>query len=55
MYDQHLIYQIGLTLVKGIGNIIARQIIDNLDDISLLFKEKKNLLERIPGLSRRMS
>ena len=54
MINQNLIYQIGITLVKGIGNIIARQIVDNLDDISLLFTEKNHLLERIPGLSRRI-
>ncbi|MDR1610296.1 MAG: DNA-processing protein DprA, partial [Candidatus Symbiothrix sp.] len=54
MINRNLIYQIGITLVKGIGNIIAKQIIDNLDDISLLFTEKKHLLERIPSLSRRI-
>jgi DNA processing protein len=54
MFDRNLIYQIGITLVKGIGNIIAKQIIDHLDDISLVFTEKKRLLERIPGISRRI-
>jgi DNA processing protein len=54
MINRNLVYQIGITLIKGIGNIIAKQIIDNLDDISLLFTEKKRLLERIPGLSRRI-
>ncbi|MDR0733122.1 MAG: DNA-processing protein DprA [Dysgonamonadaceae bacterium] len=54
MFDQNLIYQIGITLVKGIGNIIAKQIIDNLDDISVVFTEKKHLLERIPGISQRI-
>jgi len=54
MQNQDLIYQIGITLVKGIGNITAKQIIDTLGDVSLLFKEKKHLLERIPGISRRI-
>ena len=54
MFDQNLIYQIGITLVKGIGNIIAKQIINHSDDISLVFTEKKHLVERIPGLSRRL-
>jgi DNA processing protein len=49
-----LIYQIGITLVKGIGNITAKQIIETLGDASKLFTEKKHLLERIPGLSRRV-
>jgi DNA processing protein len=54
MADQNLIYQIGLTLIKGIGNITAKQIIETLGDVSRLFTEKKHLLERIPGLSRKI-
>jgi DNA processing protein len=54
MDDQNLLYQIGITLVKGIGNIIAKQVIETLGDVSLLFKEKAGLLERIPGISRRI-
>ncbi|GHT62863.1 DNA processing protein DprA [Bacteroidia bacterium] len=54
MNDQNLIYQIGITLVKGIGSTIAKQIIEKVNDISWVFKEKKHLLERIPGLSRRV-
>ncbi|MDR2086512.1 MAG: DNA-processing protein DprA [Dysgonamonadaceae bacterium] len=54
MTDRHLLYQIGITLVKGIGNITARQIIDVLGDVSLLFKEKASVLERIPGVSRKV-
>jgi len=54
MNNQNLLYQIGLTLVKGIGNIIARQVIDTLGDVSLLFKEKAYILERIPGISRKI-
>jgi DNA processing protein len=51
---QDLLYQIGITLVKGIGNITARQVIETLGDVSLLFKEKKHLLEHIPGISRKI-
>jgi DNA processing protein len=54
MFNQDLMYQIGITLVKGIGNITAKQIIENLNDVSLLFTEKKHLLEKISGLSRRI-
>ncbi|MDR3338893.1 MAG: DNA-processing protein DprA [Candidatus Symbiothrix sp.] len=54
MTDQDLIYRIGITLIKGIGNITAKQIMETLGDVSLLFTEKKHLLERIPGLSRRI-
>jgi DNA processing protein len=54
MKDQDLLYQIGITLVKGIGNIIAKQVIETLGDVSLLFKEKARLLEYIPGISRKI-
>ncbi|MDL2323420.1 DNA-processing protein DprA [Bacteroidales bacterium OttesenSCG-928-A17] len=54
MKNKNLLYEIGLTLVKGIGPVITKQIVDNIDDISLLFTEKKHILERLPGLSRRL-
>jgi len=54
MQNQNLIYQIGITLVKGIGNIIAKQILENLGEPELLFKEKSRILERIPGISARV-
>ena len=52
--NQDLLYQIGTTLVKGIGSITAKQIIETLGDVSLLFKEKAFVLERIPGVSRKI-
>lgn len=54
MNTQNLIYQIGLTLVKGIGNITAKQIIEHLGNPEQLFKEKARLLELIPGITRRV-
>ncbi|MCC8147006.1 MAG: DNA-processing protein DprA [Bacteroidales bacterium] len=54
MQDQDLLYRIGITLVKGIGCITARQVIETFGDASFLFKEKKRLLERIPGISRKI-
>ncbi len=54
MYSQNLIYQIGLTLVRGIGNIIAKQIIEYLGGAEPLFKEKAYALERIPGITPRI-
>ena len=52
--NQNLVYQIALTLVKGIGAVTAKQVIDTLPDVSMLFKEKARLLEQIPGVSRRV-
>jgi len=54
MQNQNLIYQIGITLVKGIGNIIAKQILENLGEPESLFKEKSRILERIPGISNKV-
>lgn len=54
MNENKLLYEIGITLVHGIGNITARQIVERLGDVSLLFKEKKRILEKIPGLSSRI-
>lgn len=54
MQKQNLIYQIGITLVKGIGNIIAKQILENLRDPEFLFKEKPRVLELIPGISNKI-
>ena len=51
MQNQNLIYQIGITLVKGIGNIIAKQILENFGEPEFLFKEKSRILERLPGIS----
>ena len=54
MLNQNLIYQIGLTLVKGIGSVIAKQIIEHLGDPEQLFREKGRILEQIPGITRRV-
>lgn len=52
--NRNLIYEIALTLVKGIGPVISKQLLESLNDISLLFTEKKQVLQRIPGLSRKV-
>ncbi|MDR1121267.1 MAG: DNA-processing protein DprA [Dysgonamonadaceae bacterium] len=54
MTNQNLLYNIGLTLVKGVGDIIAKQILQSVGDTEVLFKEKKRLLERIPGITPRI-
>jgi DNA processing protein len=54
MTDQDLIYKIGLTLLKGVGDIVAKQLLRTVEDPELLFKEKKRLLERIPGITSRI-
>jgi DNA processing protein len=54
MNNQDLIFRIGITLIKGIGAITARQIIENLGDASTLFQEKAWRLEQVLGISRKI-
>ncbi len=55
MPTSDLTYQIGLTLVKGIGNITAKQLLEHLGSAENIFKEKKRILERIPGITSRIT
>lgn len=44
------IYQIGLTMINGIGDILARQLLESVGDAEAIFTEKQRLLEKIPGI-----
>lgn len=44
------IYQIGLTMINGVGDILARHLLESLGDAEAVFKEKKRLLEKVPGI-----
>ncbi|MDR2626660.1 MAG: DNA-processing protein DprA [Dysgonamonadaceae bacterium] len=52
--SQNLIYKIGLTLVKGVGDIVAKQMLQKVEDVEVLFREKKHLLQRISGMTPRI-
>lgn len=45
-----LTYQIGLTLIKGIGPNLAKNLVAYLGSVEAVFKEKKANLEKIPGI-----
>lgn len=47
---ENLIYQIGLTMINGVGDILARQLLQALGSAEAVFSEKQQLLERIPGI-----
>lgn len=49
MPDKQL-YQIALTMIKGVGHLIARQLLMSVGDAEAIFFEKKQLLEKIPGI-----
>jgi DNA processing protein len=45
-----LIHQIGLTMINGIGSTLGRMLLLKLGDAESIFKEKKQALEKIPGI-----
>ncbi len=44
------IYQIGLTMINGVGDILARNLLQTLGDAEAVFAEKRQALEKIPGI-----
>ncbi|MDR1980624.1 MAG: DNA-processing protein DprA [Tannerellaceae bacterium] len=49
MTNQSL-YQIGLTMINGVGDIMGRQLLQTLGSAEAIFAEKRSTLERIPGI-----
>lgn len=49
-----LLYQIGITLIPGIGDINGKRLIAHCGGVEALFKEKKSNLLTIPGLRKDM-
>jgi len=47
--DEH-IYLIGLTLIKGVGSVIARQLIQYFGGAKPVFAAPGQLLEKVPGI-----
>tara|TARA_B110000908_G_scaffold58107_1_gene70790 strand:+ start:22459 stop:23547 length:1089 start_codon:yes stop_codon:yes gene_type:complete len=46
----NLIFQIGLTLIRGIGPITAKKLISHCGSVEAVFQEKKELLTKIPHI-----
>ncbi len=45
-----LLYQIGITLIPGVGDIVGKKLIAYCGSVEAVFKEKKKLLLKIPGI-----
>lgn len=43
-------FSIGITLINGIGNNLAKNLIAYLGNEEAVFKEKKNVLSKVPGI-----
>jgi DNA processing protein len=50
MLEEDLLYVLALQHVKGIGDINAKKLIANCGSAKKVFKEKRNLLEKINGI-----
>jgi DNA processing protein len=50
LITEKLKYQIGLTLIKGVGPVLARNLVAYLGDEEAVFREKIPVLQKIPGI-----
>jgi DNA processing protein len=50
MAGEHLKYKIALTLIAGVGNVIARNLVSYCGSVEGVFKESKKNLEKIPDV-----
>ena len=50
MLDENLKYKIGITLIKGIGSNLAKNLIAYIGSAEGVFKEKQQNLAKIPGI-----
>lgn len=44
------LYLIGLTMLKGVGDVLARHLLMYFEDPETIFKVKKQVLEKVPGI-----
>lgn len=44
------IYQIGLTMINGVGDVLARNLLTVLGDAEAVFTENRQALEKVPGI-----
>ncbi len=49
MSDDELLYRIGITIIPGVGDVLAKSLIAHCGSAEAVFKEKKSRLVRIPG------
>lgn len=55
MLDENLKYKIGITLIKGIGNTLAKNLIAYVGSVEGVFMEKQAALSKIPGIGEMLS
>ena len=55
MQHENLKYKIGITLIKGIGNTLAKNLIAYVGSVEGVFMEKQAALSKIPGIGEMLS
>ncbi len=48
--NKELVFQIGLTLIKGVGPITAKKLVSYCGGTEAVFREKVSLLKKIPNV-----
>ena len=52
MEEDKLIYQIGLTLIPGVGDVLARKLVNMCGSAEAVFREPAGALKRLPKIGR---
>lgn len=52
---ENLVYQIALTQIPGIGDVLARNLVSYCGGVEEVFKQKKSKLLQIPGIGEKMA
>lgn len=55
MHSEELKYKIGITLIKGIGSNLAKNLIAYVGSAEAVFREKQSALAKIPGIGEVLS
>jgi len=50
MYDDAFLHRIAITMIEGVGDVLARQLISYCGGVDAVFKERKKTLVKIPGI-----
>jgi DNA processing protein len=48
--DDVFVYRIALTMIEGVGDVLARQLISYCGSVEAIFREKRKTLEKIPEI-----
>ncbi len=53
--SQKLLYQIAISMIPGVGGVTAKKLISYCGGVEAVFKEKKHVLQKIPGIGDHMA